>query len=574
MNSSLRFFFFFLLGLRLSVCLSLANNRCIDSSFLYDGDNTIVISSNIDLGGKTISIPDGTVISFRGGSLNNGILSGAFSVVGLKKGSLNVKIDEKASIINCIPIFSNSSNCNGSIISACKNGCYLVEDIRINEPITLHSDIDGNGFSITSVLPCSRVLQVIDNSRTIVIKNIQITQPYVDGEIARRHVFYALNSSNIVFDNCVLNGRIYVVNKRQSDDDLSISKNYRFVDSVLNCDLSACVQDWKYEQDHITFLSIKDISIENCRINSLGVNRVLKTSAYFEKDIFDEPINCTDGISFRHNIITASCPCGKQLWDMFCGTVNVNIENNRFYASGFSEVFENKSVQLKKIGDAIIYSTIRIAYNYIDSKNSCLFQFHANTMCDSFIFEENEVHIGGCNENKVSKFVRTTGSYLQSYNSCIIKNNTFYWEDEAVGLMFATVNFNCKTTVISGNIMHDVYRVNFYSSGGVGVKADSFVYTDNVKYYSRLYSSPKIEIGLQGATIKKLIVRIPHDSNVGDDFYVSFNNSTHLDVFDFDVSNTKINEKAFVAISDKVRIRRMKTGHKVQRINKGWYFVR
>ena len=229
-----------------------------------------------------------------------------------------------------------------------------------------------------------------------------------------------------------------------SDDISNISfNNIVFQKCKLVCDLSSSPQGAEYGQDHLAFCSIKNLSITDCLISSTNVNRVIKTTAYFPDNLYEKAVNCCDGIIFKNNSVIAECGKGKQFWDMFCGTVNVLVENNDIDIKGFTEVFENKAYQNKYRGNDLIESSIIIRNNRIISKHSSLFQFSASPLCDNFVFENNECHLYGSNKNPASGFTRTSGSYLQGYRSCLIKGNRFYWEDEASGLMFATFNFEC-----------------------------------------------------------------------------------------------------------------------------------
>ena len=522
------------------------------------GATTYVIKKSINLGGKTVAVPDGSVLVFKGGSLNNGTLSGKFSVENVKKNSLNVRMAEGSSFQNEVPIYAGN---DVSVISACEAGCRLESDLSVKEKILLHGNLDGNGHSIVGVGGNYRLISIENSEKPLTISNVKLVKAHKPGEKSLAYAIYAINSSDITVENCNVDGRLYFTDKD------GVSKGLTIRGCTLTCDLSDCVQGWEHQQDHITIVSVCDVLIENCTIFSKDVNRVFKTSAYFSKPEFDDPSNCVDGVVLRNNTITAECRYGKQLWDMFCGTVNVLIEGNVINASGMTEIFENKAHQRKFKDGELISSTIRIIGNNVVTSGSSMFMFNTNSECDSFEVIGNDFCMGGPNSNEVTGFKRSTGCYLQGYKSCVIRNNTFKFADEAVGLPFAVVNFKCLSTEVCDNSFVDAYRINFSSTSGKSVEAERFLYSGNVKSYGPKYKSSKVEVSLEGSDVKDLNVAIPHDNN-NSDYFVTFNKGVTVGMFNFDSKASS--KRAFTYISDGVKVKNMKLPKGCRKNGSNW----
>lgn len=576
------------LGLIITLCLTFAHTQgraCVLSgvqkvynveqlsSGIKKGKHSFIIYRDVDLEGKTFVFPKEASIIFKGGCIKNGSVKGDFSISGVKPGSLSVYFLKGSTIRNRMQIYSSQASIDASVLSACIGGIELNEDLVIDEAIELKSSVEGNGHRIHRSTKGNTTIHIVNNKDQIEIHNLHISKAFDKGTINQSYCVYSINSSNILFDECYIDGRVYFVNNTLSDRPEYISQNIVFQKCKLFCDLSSSPQGSEYGQDHLTFCSVKNLSIADCFINSKNVNRVIKTTAYFSNNVYDKAVNCCDGIIFKNNSVIADCGKGKQFWDMFCGTVNVLVENNDIDIKGFTEVFENKAYQYKYKGEDIIESCITIRKNRIKSKHSSLFQFSANPTCDSFVFEGNECHLYGSNKNIESGFTRTSGSYLQGYKSCLIKGNRFYWEDEASGLMFTTFNFDCLNTTIENNYFKDVYRVNMASSkrnnvARVKPQIESFIYKHNKKEYTASYQSPQIEVAIEGVDAKNIEIEISNENT--EDYYVSLNTDAQIDRFVFKSSGRT--EKAICVLSDKVIINKLSLPSNCVRRGKNWYY--
>lgn len=490
-----------------------------------------VVNRDIDLNGMNLRLADGSTIIFKNGTLLNGTLSGSLYLKKLAKSSLKVNIGSDCVIKNKIPIYSTPIATE--LMQACSTGFYLSDDVVISTPVRLKSGtkINGNGHNIVSLGKAPVALYFI-GTKNIVLSNISILKEVAPGKVNQNYAIYGENMSDLRFRNCRIEGRIQLTNKTKSEDTDSISKNITFSNCFLTCDLTSSKQGWEYGQDHLAFYSVKNIKIDHCLIESKNVNRVIKTSSYFPENKFEQAINCTDGIVFSNNTVTAKSDYGKQVWDMFCGTVNANITNNIFNTTGFSCVFEDKAVQPKYKNGILINSLISFTGNTIIAENAVLFKFQANKLCDSFVFKGNNVNICGRNLNDNTGQNRTTGVYLQGYKSCKILDNDIRFTDEASGLQFALVNFEVVDTEICNNHFYDSYRVYFAKSGGRNVDAGTFKYFGNKHSYSEIYKNRKTEISIAEASIQELQIKLCSDN--GDDAPVIFNKETDVVSFEID----------------------------------------
>lgn len=532
----------------LSLVLSMMEN-VIDAKTVHIKDNipiqqqfnlgavTYSISSSIDLNGTTIRIPDGATLKFKKGSLFNGTITGSFRVKGVKKESFRVRVRSDGRILNTMPVYNHSPEVNASVMSSCASLILLKESIETNQSISLSCSLDGNGHCIKANEKVASVLVIKDIRHGITIKDLIISRDY-SGTINTNYAILCYNSSNISLINSTIEGRLQFVNNTSSDDIEKISSGVVFSDCILTCDLSCCPQGWEYGQDHLAFYSIKNIQIENCKIKSTNVNRIIKTSEYFANENYETVSHCSDDIVFQNNEVVGRCTFGKQMWDMFCGTTNVTIKNNSFNLEGFTRFIENKASQNKYEGKNLVSSIIRILNNRVITSGSDLFQFRTNPRCDSFEIRDNSFIMKGNNKNTNTGSMRSCGGYLQGYKSAVIENNVFSWQDEAVGLLFLVVNFNCDHTIIRNNTVIDASRIEVASTKNPDTKKEtyttgkSFYYVGNKKEYSAAYNKSREELYIADMIIDSLHIDVA--KNV-------FNNSYEV-IF---ARNTKIKDVSY-----------------------------
>ena len=515
----------------------------LNSDFIHDNHYSLskaryIVKDHIDLNGSTLSFDENSIIVFKGGSLNNGIIKGTIILKSVSKGCLNIGMDNESRIISDLPVYSNDPKNDATVLSACTKRITLHESLTLDKEVFLRAtELDGNHYSITSREVTQRAISRQDNDKDCHIHDLVLIKEYMPNTSNRNYALFFANSSNITIKNCDIEGRLYFVNNRKTDTPDMISKNVLISKCILSCNLSACSQGWELEQDHITIISYKDVTIESCLINSHDVTRVLKTTAYFSEDVFDYAINCTERVIFKGNTCHADCRLGKQFWDMFCGTVDACVTKNTVLAKGMTFFIEDKAVQPKIRQGEPIHGLTVISDNDITMDGGSLFSFSANSETDSYLVTNNTFTMEGVNSYPQTGFVRICGAILQGYDSCTISHNSFLFRGEACGLLFAVLNFEPRETIIADNHMSDVYRVNFTSSGGKLLHANSLVYSNNSKEYSGLYKKPTIELAFEGSTIKD--VKVVSNSECISDYLVQMNDNAHINHLDLQGVNVK-----------------------------------
>lgn len=486
-------------------------NEPLQSQF-DSGATTYVILHDLDLKKSNLRIPHGAVLTFKGGSLYNGTVSGRFYVKGIEKKTFNVSVLNGGKILNRMPIYNHAEDINNSVIFACSLLAELKEDINISSDILLSCSLNGRGHKILASKDVSSVL-VLNGVNGLVINDLIIERNY-SGLINKNYAIVCNNSSNITIKKSTIEGRIQFVNKHNTH-----CCGINILKCILTCDLTCCPQGWEYGQDHIAFYSIRDIRIENCKIISKNVNRIIKTSQHIVNSDYSLVNRCTDNVLFINNIICGSSTHGKQMWDMYCGTTNVTIRNNSFTLNGFSRFIEDKSYQEKLDGDLLVSSNIKILNNYVSTIGSDLFLFCANPNCDNFELSGNRFVMKGPNINEITGNKRSCGGYLQGYNTATISNNKFIWADEAIGLLLFKVNFDCKRTVIVNNWLQDTFYILVSSARSPVTKVetsmtgDRFIYKKNKKQYTSNYNKTHEEIYFSDLSLTALDIVISRNTS-------------------------------------------------------------
>jgi hypothetical protein len=211
----------------------------------------------------------------------------------------------------------------------------------------------------------------------------------------------------------------------------------------------------------------------------------------------------------------------------------------------------------------------------VDFANGSLFQFKGESATDEFIVRDNEFIMSGDKTNSKTGFVRNSALYLQGYSNCVIKNNTFRCVGEAAGLVFATVNFDCRKTDISDNTMIDLYRINFRkadhpTAGSINAVCGSFNYTGNQKSYTSSYKEYKNEISLADADISNLVVEVPHSNN-SNEFIMLVEDGVKVNSLDAGEIKGSNNKLLFIRNQSKSKIVKVKSAKKVSKQTSGWY---
>lgn len=215
------------------------------------------------------------------------------------------------------------------------------------------------------------------------------------------------NFNNTTIKNCIFYGGIQ---GKVSYDEYVLNgyKNANGV-NITNCIFDI---DWhrinenniqQMESDILHFVGYDDITIDSNTIKFIDVNRVLKTTQVTnESGTVDYSIyeGGAWNITLSNNTIEGTCSKiehnpdsptsnsyyenGKQIFDMFNGSMNVAIKENKIKVKGFSEVFQNKtSINVDRNGNTI----------------NGLFSYFINIENNSLDFDGNGISINILDEN-------------------------------------------------------------------------------------------------------------------------------------------------------------------------------
>ena len=429
--------------------------------------NTIyIIQYDYDLQGAEITVPEGCVLDFQGGSLSNGSVKGGVNLIGDYLRHINIEIKgdnitENFGITN----YDDNTIVNSHIGSAL-NGIVIYEDVNVGEECALKTSIKS---------PCKSKVYFNEYTRGFLlvgvngveINNINIVKsiPVTDNGIIRyRQNIYIENCSDINIENCILNGSIDIVSETEEQNNIIIDKNY------FDCDFTNINDpgDNSVQKDVIQISGTSDVRITNNYIKSKNVNRVFKTSSR-TKNYVDIDLLCKN-IYIENNTIISESELGKQMYDMFCGVTNVFFRYNNVKIKGFTRVIENKSI------DANVKSVIHIVGNHIehDSPRGNNFYFSFKADQHSFLNISNNTIIttnqGG------QHYINFRGVNLQFNNNIYNGDDisTFYIEDKANQDIYVENNTFSQSRFFVSNTI-EAESVNFISNK-TSIIVEAFIY--------------------------------------------------------------------------------------------------
>lgn len=456
--------------------------------------NTIYeIRYDFDLGGEEVEIPNNCVLYFIGGSLVNGTIAGDIQIYGNGKGSL--MCDILGSIISPFNLYNYGSHTK-SLIESCKDVIYLQEDVNCNGATMLSCDFIGNGHVVTGVANTRSVFEI--NADNVHISNTHIVKELpIEDSPSHRYAVHCNGFNNLSIENCEVEGAI-MINSEDAAEPYQISYNAIIKDNHIHCDFTSIGEGGYYERDVISILGIQGVEISNNRIDAKNVNRIFKFSASNLKGDYDSP-SCYSGyILVENNVINAESNYGKQVFDNFCGTLNVKIVNNRFTIKGFGHWIQDKTTALTD------KKTIEASNNYVDIQNACIIEAWANKSCANYILSNNNIICHGDNTNRqiTTQGGQETIVTIQTpiiNNGCesmLIENNNIEAYDSYVGLNLCVSYSSYETgrLFFVNNYIKDFNRIAIDSH-----TISYFKYRGNVKYYTSGNAADKMEVNLQSS---------------------------------------------------------------------------
>ena len=330
-------------------------------------------------------------------------------------------------------------NIGGTIIAP-SNAKTKMGSITVVAPIS----IEGNNSEFEDLGLVSSAATIISPVR---LRGMKFTTTAVAGVNAP----YAINLRNI--DNIDIK-KCTFVNVRTSirGDNGIIQYGVLLEDNEFDCNFS----DWDYvssQQDVIDIRGIQNVNITKNRIFATNVNRVFKIAAGTDQPAAN-PTGITNvvGLNISNNFIRGSVDTGgKQLLDLFNGTVEVNFESNSIDVTGFTTIYESKT-----------------GFSYTTLETLAAHNIHNNTVKSDGLFV------------KVQGAYGATGWVSNSYDTVKVSGNTYdntssLASDATVSCRFlndiivSNNTFNCK------NIITDHYHLDISSCKIVNIQGGEYI---------------------------------------------------------------------------------------------------
>lgn len=377
--------------------LRLPENGILTQDMINQANTIYEIRYHFDLNGATITIPENCTLKFEGGSLANGTISGEDINV-----ESNYEDALKVSVNGCIitkdfVVTPYSSLVDSSKISSCRNGCVIKGIVNIDGNgsygIQLHTSMRGE--TRNSAIIVGELYNIgifVKGTDNIVISNINLKKTVKESGSTGYYHYEAIRtegSSNILIENSIINGGITFKNA-EANSSAKPMHNVRVLNNIINADFSPISGGSPNypECDVISIRGISDNFISGNTINCTNVNRVFKLSALVE-DNYNTILHPVDNTIIEGNIIKSTCTRDsgqKQFIDMYIGTKNVYIRNNKIYLEQHTNCFENKTTNSYSepfgiyIENNDIYAKNCLSLGYFPLSQKAKVKFDSNTI--------------------------------------------------------------------------------------------------------------------------------------------------------------------------------------------------
>lgn len=198
--------------------LRLENGAILSQEMINEPNTIYEIRYGFDLNNQTITIPEGCVLRFNGGSISNGIIN--FSNTTLS-GDINITSNVTGNILNNFAniiwfgakentdsthAIQNAINvCNRVYIPKVSEGALFIiqEDIYINKPTQIYGEL-GNKIGNLEDIATLTLFKVV-NTEHVYFYNLNLTNGTASTEKVTREISGAINIDNctdIIIDNC------------------------------------------------------------------------------------------------------------------------------------------------------------------------------------------------------------------------------------------------------------------------------------------------------------------------------------------------------------------------------------
>lgn len=172
-----------------------------DSSKIVNSNIIYVIVSDIDLQGKTLTIPAGCTLDFQGGSFSNGIITGtSIRNTYLRPEWFGAKGDNSTNDSAAFQMAINLCNSSNCKILKLKEATYLIDDITIPSNISIIGADKYKSILKSYANPLNTPILKSDDAQgnNIVLRNLTIESA---GE-RTEYTVKILNKVGVIIDNC------------------------------------------------------------------------------------------------------------------------------------------------------------------------------------------------------------------------------------------------------------------------------------------------------------------------------------------------------------------------------------
>lgn len=314
-----------------------------------------------------ITLPNGCVLEFDGGSLNEGkLMMSNASFIGRYEGKLNV-ILRGTNVTKDFIVSNYSSDVNKSHIETARNGVLLKDSVLLREDTYLYTTIRGgnpqkDGLVLGQIPNYSRIIPVGDN---IIIENVFLYKPMPTEDVTHENdvlysrIIHATGCNYLEIANCVIKAGLRIDgNYNMPFGTAPYISNIYIHDNYISIDFSHIVGD--ITDDVIYLIGAKNSIISNNVINAVNANRIFKITGIYKEEGKGgekkyETYNDADSIIICNNTIDAKntrsivqqyygLGTGKQVFDLYANPKTIIIENNNFDLENWVTFIENKSV--------------------------------------------------------------------------------------------------------------------------------------------------------------------------------------------------------------------------------------
>ena len=387
--------------------------------------NTIYhIQYDYDLNGATITLPANCVLDFNGGVFKNGKINLNGAIV--QQGTDEFLDVETAGNFGNTLLDVKSDYAESHINSMTKGSqVNLYCDVNLINTLALRCNI--NGFDKPKiVMPSKRQAVNVLNADVkivgVVVKNTRKEINTVNFPIC----IYSQYATNFTLDYCdVIDGAIYI------DNTLDIRiENVNITNCHIDIDFSHVKQDTYTQHDALSFYGVQGLNIDNNKIKCKDVNRLVKISKDTGKPISSNTIS--KNIKFRNNDVIVDSINGKQLFDLYIGTKNIDVDFNRFDIKGHNMLVENKTgidTDINEIDQSFFT-------NNIVNHDFCLFLWQLKPS-STWTVRKNQINL---NSSK-----KTTIRIEQDVNMTFTRNNDIF--AEGLNLVINDNSFNVVSDI-------------------------------------------------------------------------------------------------------------------------------